>query len=193
MTEEKNFLDELLELAEQKEIMQTESYYDLLLSEIKKMQNQIEYNFCEAEKEVEIINKFVLKKNSILDEKIKFVEMKLECFIKERNVKSISLANGTLKMHKKQDRIEISDLDLFLKHATKEMLSIIPEQIKPDLTKIKSFVKMRSIPKGVKVIEGEIEFSYKLRKDDENGGTQEVGNNGIESTGDSAITFRQSA
>ncbi|MCX6173995.1 MAG: host-nuclease inhibitor Gam family protein [Ignavibacteriales bacterium] len=170
-----NFLDELLEMAEQKELAQTDAYYDLLLSEIKKMKDKIELNFHESEKEIDIINKFVLKKNSILDERIKFLEKKLESFIRERDVKSISLANGTLKMHKKQDKIEITDMDLFLKLAKKELLDVIPEQLKPSLTKIKQWIKSKPVPKGVTIIEGQPEFSYTLSNEEEDGREKETG------------------
>lgn len=170
---ELNFLDDLIEQAEKKEILQTEAYYDLLLSEIKKLKDQIEYNFNQAEIETDLINKFVLKKNSTLDARIKFIEKKLESFILERNVKSISLANGILKMHKKQDKVEITDMDLFLKHAKKDLLETVPEQLKPSLTKIKQYIKSRPVPKGVTVTVGQVEFSYSLNNKEEENGTEE--------------------
>ena len=43
--EENNFLDDLLEEAEQKEELLTESYYDLVLLQIKNLNGQIEKNF----------------------------------------------------------------------------------------------------------------------------------------------------
>ena len=188
-----NFLEELLDQAEKKELAQTEAYYDLLLSEILKMQNQIEQNFTEAEKEIEIINKFILKKNSVLDDKIKFLEKKLEAFIKERGEKTIELANGILKMHKKPDRVEVSDLELFLKNARKDMLSVVPEQLKPDLNKIKALVKGHTIPAGVTVIPGEIEFSYKIKKEEKDGRQKEIRNIGAEYTSDDEALVRRSA
>lgn len=174
---ELNFLDDLIEQAEKKEILQTEAYYDLLLSEIKKLNDQIEYNFNQAEIETDIINKFVLKKNSTLDARIKFIEIKLESFIRERNVKSISLANGILKMHKKQDKVEITDMDLFLKHAKKDLLEVIPEQLKPSVAKIKQWIKSKPVPKGVTVTAGQPEFNYTLTNDKEeiNGTEEETG------------------
>ncbi len=77
-------------------------------------------------------------------------------------------------MHKKPDRVEIEDLELFLKKAKPEMLSIIPEQLKPDLNKIKNYIKNKPVPPGVKVIEGKEEFSYKLNGE-ENGREKETG------------------
>lgn len=159
---EVNFIDEMLLEIEAKEEQQTEASYDLMLLAIKKYQYEIEQNFQEAEKECTMIRNFVISKNSQIQERITCLERKLEAFIRERGDKTISLANGTLKMHKKQDRIEVEDLDLFLKKAKPEMLTIIPEQVKPDLNKIKAFIKTRPIPPGIKVIEGTIEFSYKL-------------------------------
>lgn len=159
---ETNFLDELLLDAEQKEIKQTAAYYDLILLEISKLQTQIESNFAEAEKEVEIIKEWALNKNSGIQDKINFFVLKLEAYIKEMGEKTISLPNGTLKMYKKPDKIEIEDLDLFLQKARPEMLTIIPEQVKPDLNAIKAYIKTKPIPPGIRVIEGKNEFSYKL-------------------------------
>ncbi|MCX6170165.1 MAG: host-nuclease inhibitor Gam family protein [Ignavibacteriales bacterium] len=191
--DEKTFLEDLIKEAEEKEELRTQAFYDLLLLEISKLQDQIANNFYEAEKEIELINRFILSKNSTIQNKVDWLEKKLEAYIREKGEKTLEMPHGTLKMHKKPDRIEIADLDLFLKHAKKEMLSVIPEQIKPDLTKIKSFMKTNFPPKGVKIIEGETEFSYKLRKDDENVRPQKTRVNRTESTSDNEIALRQSA
>jgi hypothetical protein len=174
-----NFLDELLQMVEIKENEQTEAYFDLLLLQIKQLTRQIEYNFSQSEKECSMINSFVLHKNAQLQEKIRWIELKLQSFILEKKEKTIALPNGTLKMHKKPDRVEIEDLDLFLKKAKPEMLTVVPEQVKPDLNKIKTYIKTKPIPPGIKVIEGKEEFSYKLREESEeeknNGRTKETG------------------
>lgn len=177
MALEVNFLDELLQEVELKEQEQTEAYFDLLLLQIKQLQNQITYNFSQSEKECSMINSFVLHKNAQLQERIKWFELKLQSFILDKKEKTIALPNGTLKMYKKPDRVEIEDLDLFLKKAKPEMLTIIPEQVKPDLNKIKNYIKTKPVPPGIKVIEGKEEFSYKLREEseEENGRTKETG------------------
>ena len=169
-----DFLDELLKEAEEKEEELTEAYYDLLLLEIRKLQDQIGYNFQQAEKECQMINSFTLHKNHQLQEKIRWSEMKLEAFIREKQEKTIALANGTLKMHKKPDKIEIADLEVFLKNARPEMLTVIPEQVKPDINKIKAFIKTKPVPPGVKLIEGKEEFTYKLNKEAEDAGKKEI-------------------
>jgi hypothetical protein len=171
---EVNFLDELLQEAESKEMYQTEAYYDLILLNIKNLQGQIANNFAEAEKEINLINNWTLTRNSLLNERALVLERKLEAFIREQKVKTIELPNGTLRMRKQIDKVEIEDLELFLRHARPEVLSIIPEQVKPDLSKLKAFIKTRPVPAGVKVIEGKVEFSFKLRMETEDG-TEEIG------------------
>ena len=165
---EVNFIDEMLQEIEAAEEKQTEAGYDLMLLAIKKYQSEIKRNFEEGDKECQLIQNFVLSKNSQIQEKINWIEKKLEAFIREREEKTISLANGTLKMHKKPDRIEIDDLDLFLKKAKPEMLTVIPEQVKPNLLAIKNHIKTRPTPQGVKVTEGQVEFSYLLTKEEDN-------------------------
>jgi len=167
-------IDELLAEAEVKEEEQTEAWFDLLLLQIQQLQNQIAYNFNEAEKECSMINGFIIHKNAQLQERMRWLEIKLEAFIRERKEKTIDLAHGTLKLHKKPAKVEISDMELFIKHAKPEMLTVIPESVKPDLNKIKAFIKQRAIPKGVTVTEGKEEFTYKLRKEENENGEEEI-------------------
>jgi hypothetical protein len=48
--------------------------------------------------------------------------------------------------------------------ASQDMLSVIPEAVKPDLNKIKAFIKKSGrVPVGIKLIEGKIIFSVKLK------------------------------
>ena len=159
---ESNFIDELLREAEEKEQKLSREFADLMLIEITQLEKQIQTNFEQAAREREIIKNWALSRNSSLASRIEFLSMKLESFIKETGEKTINLPNGILKNHKKPDRIEVDDLELFLKNARPEWLTVIPEQVKPNLVAIKNHIKTRPVPKGVKVIEGEVEFSYKL-------------------------------
>ena len=169
MNQEISFIDQLLEEAEAKEISQRHAYFDLLLIEISKLNTQIENIFDQAKAETDIINNWALTVNSNRQDKITFIEHKLEAFIREENVKTLDLANGIIKLHKKPDTIEISDLDMFLKSASSELLNIIPESVKPDLNKIKAFIKTKSkIPEGVTIKVGVESFSYKLKSNKEN-------------------------
>ena len=163
MNEDKNFLDELLEEAEAKEEKQTEAYYDLVLLQIKTLTQQIEKNFSQADKECEIIRNWALTRNTMLTERVRILELKLKAFIIETKEKTIDLPNGILKMHKKPDKVEITDVELFLKNAKPNMLIVIPESVKPDINKIKAFIKTRPVPLGVTVTEGKEEFKYILK------------------------------
>ncbi len=172
-----DFIQTLLDEAELKEERQEEAYYDLLLLEIQNLSKEQEKNFTTANKEIELINNWVLKKNLPIQEKIERLERKLEMFIKEKGVKTIDLAHGILKLHKKPDKVEITNMDLFLQNAKAEMITIIPEQIKPDLNKIKAYLKGHyAVPLGITVMQGQEEFSYKL-KEEETVGKEETGTN----------------
>lgn len=174
---EENFLDELLSEVEQKEEEQTESYFDLVLLQIKTLNKKIEKIFAEADKECELIKNFALMKNAQTLERVKVLERKLEAFIRERKEKTIELCNGTLKVHKKPDKIEISDLNLFLKSAKAELLTVVPETVKPDINAIKVYIKKNFTPAGVTVVLGKEEFSYKLKENKEvtiDGRSQEI-------------------
>jgi hypothetical protein len=159
---ESDFIDELLREAEEKEQRLSREFADLMLIEISQLEKQIQSNFEQAAREREIIKNWSLKINSKLVSKIEFLSKKLEVFIKETGEKTINLPNGILKMYKKPDRVEVEDLELFLKNARPEWLTVVPEQVKPNLISIKNHIRTRPTPKGVKVIEGEVEFSFKL-------------------------------
>ena len=83
-----------------KEEEQTEAYFDLLLLQIKQLTKQIEYNFSQSEKECSMINSFVLHKNAQLQEKIRWLEMKLEAFIKEKNCLLYTSPFSAVRIHK---------------------------------------------------------------------------------------------
>lgn len=163
MTEEQSFIEELLKEAEEKELQMTKSLVDLLLIEISKLNDQIKAIQSEAEAEINIIQQWAERKISKLIDKISFYEVRLERFIREQGVKTIELPNGTLKIRKSQDKIEITDAQLFMSNAIPELLRIIPEIVKPDINKIKAYVKQKGIiPPGIKYEEGKDQFTYKL-------------------------------
>lgn len=170
---ESDFIDQLLKEAEEKEQKLSREFADLVLIEISQLEKQIQTNFEQAARERQIIQNWALTRNSSLASRIEFLSKKLELFIKETGEKTINLPNGILKLHKKPDKVEVEDIELFLNNARKEWLTVIPEQVKPNLVAIKNHIKTRPTPKGVKVIEGEIEFSYKLNGAED--GTEKVG------------------
>ena len=174
MEESVDFLEELLIEAEKAENSQQDAYYDLVLAEIRKIEDQIARNFEIAEQEIKIVNDWALLRSSKLQDRINWLATKLESFIRSRGAKTIDLPNGTLRIRKSQDKIEVTDIDAFLASARAELLTVIPEEMKPDLAAIKAFIKRSGKPpEGVTRIEGTDKFTYKLRSN----GVTDDGNN----------------
>lgn len=165
MEVEQNFIDEILQEAEEKELQLTIAHYDLIIKEVSDLQKKIDATIKEAESEIEIINDWAMNRNVKHQEKIDFLNKKLEMFIRSQNQKTLDLPHGVLKIRKKPDKVEIKDIDVFLKSATQMMLTVVPETVKPNVTGIKSAIKMSGrVPEGVEVIEGTEEFSLKIKE-----------------------------
>lgn len=164
-----SFMDDLLAEVELKEEQQTEAYFDLLIAKAASFEEKIAGNFKIAEEEVKIINDFYLKKNSRLQEAIDGITRLLEEYIRGKGEKTIFLPHGTLKLHKRPDKIEVSDQELFITKATSEMITLVPESVKPNLNKIKSYIKLSGrVPQGVIVIEGTEEFKLTINSNNNN-------------------------
>lgn len=168
-----SFMEELLSEVETNENLATEAYMDLLIAKVGHLEEKIASNFKSAEEEVKIINDFALSKNSRIQGQIDGIMSMLESFIrdlneKNNNIKTISLAHGTLKLHKKPDKVEVIDLELFMNHATEELLTKLPESYKPNLNKIKNYIKMSGrVPFGVTKTDGTDEFKLTINKTNE--------------------------
>ncbi len=177
-SEGERFIDELVKEAEEKEQKLNRELADLMLLEIRNLQEEIERVFDQAEKERTIIKNWAITKNSKLASRIEWISKKLELFLKEENVKTLELAFGSIRFRKQPDRIEILDNELFLNNANSSCLMIVPETAKADLNKIKAFIKRSGrTPKGCEIIPGEIKFSYTINNH------QEVTLNGKKETG----------
>ena len=185
MVEEENmksegasFIDQIVGEAEEKEQKLNCEMADLMLLEIRNLQEEIERVFEQAERERTIIKNWAITKNSKLTNRIEWISKKLELFLKEEDIKTLELAFGTIRFRKQPDRIEIVDDERFLNNATSNMLTIVPESAKADLNKIRAFIKHTGrIPQGCEMIPGEIKFSYKINnhKEAELNGTKETG------------------
>lgn len=167
---ENNFLDELIAEAEQRDKKLEREHVDLILLEIRNLNSEIESTFDQAKRECEIIKSWALRRNSSAVSKIEFLEKKLELYFKEENLKTLTLPNGELKFRKSPNRIEITDMSEFLKHANASVIDEIPALIKPNLTKLRSYItKTGRMPKGCTEIPGEIKFHYTIFKEKING------------------------
>ena len=177
-SEGESFIDQIVNEAEEKEQKLNHEMADMMLLEIRNLQEEIELTFEQAERERTIIKNWAITKNSKLTNRIEWLSKKLELFLKEEDVKTLELAFGTIRFRKQPDKVEIIDDELFLNNASSSTLTIIPEAAKADLNKIRAFIKRSGrVPQGCELIPGEIKFSYRINNH------QEVTLNGTKETG----------
>jgi phage host-nuclease inhibitor protein Gam len=158
-----------------------DAYPDLCLMKIRDLKREVGKTLTLADEEAKIIHEWALSTCVKKQERIAYLESELDAYIRARKLKTIDLPHGTLKIRRRPDRVEISDIDEFLSHATPLMLTTIPERMRPDLLNIRCHVQERGeVPPGVSYIKGEEGFSYKLKETNGNG-TDEAGS-GAEST-----------
>lgn len=169
-------MDELLSEVESDEALRSEAALDLTLIEIKSLTDKIVATFAASEEETTFIQDFALRRAAKFQDRIDRLASKLETYARESGSKTITLPHGILKIRKKQDKVEISDLGAFLENATPLMLNTVPETAKPDIAGIKAWMKMAGgkLPAGVKLIPGGNEFSYKLNEENTNGANSET-------------------
>ncbi|MGD1007305.1 MAG: host-nuclease inhibitor Gam family protein [Ignavibacteriaceae bacterium] len=163
MTEESTFIDTLIAEAEADETRKTLAYFDLIIAEVIRLEEEIAQTFTNAEEEARIVKEWALKHCSGKQDKINLLKLKLEAYIREEGKKTIDLPHGTLKIRKLPDKVEISEMEKFLEGATQDVITVIPEAIKPDLNKIKAYLKNTGhILPGINVIEGKEEFKLTI-------------------------------
>ena len=181
---ENSFIDQLLAEAEMKEKKLEQAQLDLILIEIRKLEDQVEKNFDTAAQEREIIKNWALERNEMLTNRIEWLSKKLETYLREENLKTLNLAHGIIRLRKQPEKITVMDEEKFYKKATSDLLNIIPETAKPDLLKIRSWIRRTGrIPEGVEVSTQEEKFSYTIKRND----------NGKEKTGTTSKPISKSA
>ncbi|MDZ7762901.1 MAG: host-nuclease inhibitor Gam family protein [Melioribacteraceae bacterium] len=111
---ETNFIDELLREAEEKETQLTYEYADLILLEIKTLQSKINQVTETVKKEIQILEEWALNKSVKYQDRIEFLEKKLNQFIRNQNQKTIDLANGVIRLRKGREKLEVFDMDKVL-------------------------------------------------------------------------------
>lgn len=177
MTEEKSFIDQLIEDAENRDKKLEQSHLDLILMEIRKLEGSIEKNFDTAAQEREIIKNWALERNTMLQSRIEWLGKKLESYLKAENLKTLDLPNGIIRLRKQAEKVMVVDEEKFFRKATSALLNIIPESAKPDLLKIKAWIKRTGrVPEGVEVVNSQEEkFSYTIKKENRKNGKEKTG------------------
>ncbi len=173
ISEGKSFIDELIQEAEEKEQKLMQSHLDIILIEIPNLEEEIEKNFNTLAEEREIIKDWSLERNNMLNSRIQWLSRRLERFLKEDKLKTLDLPNGVIRIRKQSDKITVIYEEMFFNNATSAILNIT-ETVKPDLLKIKSWIKKTGrVPIGVKVSPQEEKFSYTINRN--NDGKKETG------------------
>ncbi len=172
----KDFMESIMADAEEDERKLNLASIDLLLVEMRKLEESISSNFSQVELEKKILDEWAITKNVALQEKADRISSLLKLFMESQNeeVKTIDLPNGKLTRRKGQDKIIIVDMEKFLENANKNMVTVQQEIVKPNLSKIKAYYKMTlKVPIGTELIEGEEKFNIKLNE--VNNGKEETG------------------
>ncbi|HEY5123863.1 MAG TPA: host-nuclease inhibitor Gam family protein [Ignavibacteria bacterium] len=130
---------------------------------IKMKEKAIDNVKATASKLIQDIEDWQSKKIQQNQGQIDFLCTSMQNYLKQKNLKSMQLAPGTIGMRKQQDKILIIDEELFYEKADSQLLRHIPEAYEPDMKKIKEFIKTSSaIPEGVDVTPQDPKFYYKL-------------------------------
>ena len=166
------YLDELFSEEEQEEFQKEEITPEIrftrFLWKIKFIEQDIEKNRRVAEETIKEITDWFEKKKSQLEGQIRFLCDQMQNYLTIQDLKSLSLPSGKIGFRNQQDKIEITDYDLFYNKALPELLRHVPESYEPDMKKIKEHIKTTSeIPEGIDITPQDPKFYYKLNQ---NGG-----------------------
>jgi hypothetical protein len=167
-----NFMEELLAEVEEKEQLRKLELDSLRADQALMAVAKLESQMAEASKlcddEIALIENF--RKNQIdrLEKKRSWILFNIEGWARQHceatGEKTIRIPHGSLSLRKGRDKIEIQDMDRFLKIAAKYgFLRTTPEKQEPDLQAICAHYKRTGeIVLGTKVIPATTNFSYQL-------------------------------
>jgi len=169
-----SFMDELLAEVEEKEqqrkIELDRLKADQLLMAVAKLDGQIEDVNKLADDEIKLIEEYRQSEIVRVDKKRGWLLYNLEIFARQQmeqtGEKTIRLPHATITLRKGRDKVEIEDMEAFLKIATRYgFLRTTPESKEPDMTALSAYVKRTgNIPLGTKFIPAIVNFSYSLNK-----------------------------
>ncbi len=160
------FIDELLAESEQKELEMNKLRADQLLMAITVLETKMEDVDRLVDEEIHIIESYRKSEFAKLEKKCSWLTWNLEQFIRSTNEKTIKLPHGAIKLRLGRDKVEVSNMETFMKQAPKlGFLKVIPESYEPDLQKIHEYIKRKgTIPNGVTLTPAKTKFSYTTLK-----------------------------
>lgn len=104
------------------------------------------------------------KKSNTISSAIDFLTGQMRNYLKQNQLKTLSLPNGSIGFRKQPDVIIIQNEELFLENAQPQLLRHIEESYAPDIKAIKDYIKQSGgdLPKGIDLKPQESKFYYKL-------------------------------
>ncbi len=173
------FMNELLAEVEEKEqqvkLNLDRLKADQLLMAVEKLDAQIADVAKLADDEIKLIEQYRQSEVERIEKKRSWLLFNLEGFARQQmeqtGDKTIRLPHATLSLRKGRDKVEIQDMDVFLRVAPRlGFLRTTPEKHEPDMTALAAYVKRTGeIPIGTKLIPGTVNFSYTLTNGGNNG------------------------
>ena len=171
--EQSQWMDELLAEAEIREKEQLAEMSKLRADQVLAALAVLEGKSVDvnklADEEVKLIEEFRQTELQKIEKKASWLAWQLEGFIRSLNeqdpsCKSITLPHGVLKLRLGRDKIEITDMEKFLKVAEKrDLLKRVPESFEPDLQKTLAYVKTYGFLTGVTLIPAQSKFHYSTK------------------------------
>lgn len=156
-------MDEAIENAEELTDESPEVRFSKFLYVIKIKEQEITRVKATAEKLIQDIEAWTEKKIGQHQGQIEFLSKQMENYLRQQNQKSLPLPSGTIGLRKQQDKITITDEELFYQKASPELLRHVPESFEPDMKKIKEHIKTTGeIPIGIELTPVDVKFYYKL-------------------------------
>jgi len=143
--------------------LEPEMRLDKYLWVIRQKEKELQRCKALAEESINRTQSWFDKKANTISSAIEFLSGQMRNYLKQNQLKTLSLPNGKIGIRKQPDTIEITDETLFLTTAGSELLKYVPEKFEADLKSIKDHIKKTSeIPAGVELKAKEDKFYYKL-------------------------------
>lgn len=171
VTSDKELLEDFLngldsEVSDLKEIqdLEPEMRLDRYLFVIRQKEKELQRCKALAEESINRTQSWYDKKANTISSAIEFLSGQMRNYLKQNQLKSLSLPNGNIGFRKQPDTIIIQNEELFLENAKPELLRHIEESYAPDIKAIKDYIKQSGgdLPKGIDLKPQESKFYYKL-------------------------------
>lgn len=152
---------------------------DQLLMAISKLEMQMSdvNDLCDSE--IKLIESYRSAELERLEKKVNWLLFSLEGFARqqmaESGEKTMRLPHGSLALRKGRDKVEIADMDAFLKVAPRYgLLRTIEEKHEPDLSAVSAYIKRTGqVPIGTRLIPAGVNFTYSITKGNGNNGNEQ--------------------